>query len=59
MASLGTMKEDKSKLVGYWKLNNDYTDSAKSSDLTAANSPVFSVDVPFVGETASFLFNLV
>lgn len=37
-------------LVGYWKLNNDYTDStANGNDLTATNSPVFSTDVPFDG----------
>ncbi|RLC75675.1 MAG: hypothetical protein DRI61_14500, partial [Chloroflexi bacterium] len=40
-------------LVGYWKLDNDYTDSQSSgnNDLTATNSPVFSTDVPFSGLT--------
>lgn len=40
---------NEANLVGYWKLNNNYTDSAKSSDLTAVNNPVFSTDVPYVG----------
>ncbi len=37
--------------VGYWKFNNDYTDSqtAGNNDLTPSGSPVFSTDVPFVG----------
>jgi hypothetical protein len=41
-------------LVGYWKLNNDYTDSQISgnNDLTAGNSPTFSTDVPFTGIVA-------
>lgn len=35
-----------SNLVGYWKLNNDYTDStANVATLTAAGSPVFSSSV--------------
>jgi|SRR3990167_925182 len=39
-----------SNLQGYWKLNNDYTDStANGTDLTASGSPVFSTDVPFIG----------
>ena len=44
-------------LVGYWKLNNDYTDSQSSgnNDLTATGSPVFSTDVPFVGAEGAFL----
>lgn len=45
--------------VGYWKLNNDYTDSQTSgnNDLTGQGAPVFSTDVPFVGvgETSAFL----
>jgi len=41
---------NESGLVGYWKLNNDYTDStANAATLTASGSPVFSTDVPFVG----------
>ncbi len=41
---------DEAGLVGYWKLNNGYTDeTSNSNDLTAAGSPVFSTDVPFVG----------
>jgi len=39
-------------LQGYWKFNNDYTDeTSNGNDLTASGSPVFSTDVPFVGET--------
>lgn len=35
-------------LVGYWKLNNDATDEdSNGNDLTEANSPVYSEDVPF------------
>ncbi len=36
-------------LVGYWKLNDDYTDSQTSgnNDLAATGSPVFTRDVPF------------
>lgn len=46
--------EPDANVVGYWKLNNDYTDSAKSSDLTAVGSPVFDdADVPFVGSVAA------
>ena len=41
---------NEANLQGYWKLNNDYTDStANDTDLTASGSPVFSTDVPFVG----------
>ena len=37
-------------LVGYWDLNDNYTDKSKNSnDLTAVNAPVFSATVPFVG----------
>lgn len=37
-------------LAGYWRLNGDYVDLAKSSDLTASGSPVFDdADVPFAG----------
>jgi len=45
--------------VGYWKMNNNYKDSAKSSDLTPVNDPVFSTDVPFVGEGGQFLLNMI
>ena len=45
-----------SGLVGYWKLNNDYTDeTANANDLTASGSPVFSTDVPFT-EAVGFIF---
>jgi len=38
-----------SNLVGYWKLNNDYTDeTSNGNDLTASGSPVFSTTVPDV-----------
>jgi hypothetical protein len=38
-------------LVGYWKLNNSFSDeTANNNDLTDINSPLFSTDVPFVGE---------
>lgn len=40
-----------SGLVGYWKLNNDYTDATGSNNLTAVGSPVFSTDVPFANYT--------
>jgi len=37
-------------LVGYWQLNNDYTDETSNGNtLTPVGSPVFSTDVPFVG----------
>lgn len=43
-------------LVGYWKLNNAYTDSTtNAATLTASGSPVFSTSVPFVGDTGAFL----
>ncbi|WP_457635796.1 LamG domain-containing protein [Persephonella sp.] len=36
-------------LQGYWKFNNDYTDSTSNgNDLTAVNSPVFSTDASFM-----------
>jgi hypothetical protein len=40
---------DEANLQGYWKLNNDWTDThANSNDLTPQNSPVFqSGDLPF------------
>ena len=39
---------DEAGLVGYWKLNNDYTDeTSNGNDLTASGSPVFSTDVWF------------
>lgn len=38
---------NESNLVGYWKLNNDYTDStANGNTLTASGSPVFSTTIP-------------
>lgn len=38
---------NEANLVGYWKLNNDYTDeTSNSNDLTASGSPVFSTSVP-------------
>jgi len=43
-------------LVGYWKLNNNYTDSCKSSDLTASGSPVFSTDLPFIGVEEKYAY---
>lgn len=39
-------------LKGYWKFNGDYTDSAKSSDLTSSGSPTFSGNLPFIGGSA-------
>lgn len=42
-------------LVGYWKLNNAYTDSTSNANtLTASGSPVFSTDVPFAGTADAF-----
>jgi hypothetical protein len=39
---------NETNLVGYWKLNNNYTDStANANDLSSVGSPVFSTDVPF------------
>ena len=39
---------DEANLVGYWKLNNDYTDETSNNNtLTPVNSPVFSTDIPF------------
>lgn len=38
---------DEAGLVGYWKLNNNYTDSTSNgNDLTATNSPTFVPIVP-------------
>src|SRR5262249_11570316 len=35
-------------LVGYWKLNNNYSDITSSGHtLTAGNSPTFSTNIPF------------
>lgn len=47
--NLGTeLVGNEANLVGYWKLNNDYTDeTSNGNDLTASGSPVFSIDVPF------------
>lgn len=37
-------------LVGYWKLNNDYTDSSGNSNtLTPSGSPTFSTDYQYLG----------
>ena len=39
-------------LVGYWKLNNDYTDeTSNGNDLTASGSPVFSTNIPWENPT--------
>ena len=39
-----------SGLVGYWKLDNDYTDeTANANTLTKVNDPVFSTDTPDFG----------
>jgi len=41
-------------LAGYWKLNNDYLDeTSNNNDLTAVAAPVFSTDVPFVGDVTA------
>ena len=47
-------------LVGYWKFNNDYTDSqtAGNNDLTANGGPVFSTDIPSVEDVSSGFFAL-
>jgi len=43
-------------LAGYWKLNDDYLDAtANNNDLTAAGSPTFSTDIPFIGNITSEL----
>ena len=45
---------NESGLVAYYKFNDSYLDeTANNNDLTATNSPVFSVDVPFVGAVAA------
>src|SRR3990167_7724570 len=37
-------------LVGYWKLNNDYSDeTANNNDLTSSGTPSFSSDIFFTG----------
>lgn len=51
-------------IAGYWKLNNNYTDSSgNGATLTAANSPAFSTDVPFsnyaTSTNGSFLLNFI
>lgn len=39
-------------LVAWYKFNNDYTDATgNANNLTATNSPVFTVDVPFSAAT--------
>lgn len=41
---------DEAGLIGYWKFNNDGTDSTSNgNDLTNNNSATFSTDVPFTG----------
>lgn len=41
-------KSSDSNLQGYWKLDNDYTDSSSNGyNLTASGSPTFSTTVPF------------
>lgn len=43
---------NEANLVAYWKLNNDYLDqTTNNNDLTSSGSPVFSVDVPFIGSS--------
>lgn len=43
-------------IAGYWKLNNDYSDSSGNSNtLTASGSPVFSTTVPFSDYAVSFI----
>lgn len=45
---------NEANLQGYWKLNNNYTDSTSNgNDLTASGSPVFSTEVPFDGSETS------
>lgn len=47
---------NESGLVGYWKLNNAYTDStANAYTLTAVNSPTFSTNVPFTSASSPLL----
>ena len=49
---------DEAGLVGYWKLNNDYTDeTSNSNDLTSSGSPVFSTDIAFT-ETNTYSLDL-
>lgn len=39
---------NETNLVGYWKLNNDYTDeTSNANDLTASGSPVFTTSAAF------------
>lgn len=41
-------------LVGYWKMNNDWTDeTTNANDLTASGDATFSTSVPFTGAVAS------
>lgn len=61
---LANWKKDvtgQASLVGYWKLNNAYTDATGTNNLTAVNTPTFSTDVPFsiyeAVSNASFLLN--
>ena len=45
-----------SGLIGYWKLNNAYTDETTNANtLTAVSSPTFSTSVPFTGATSTFI----
>mgnify|MGYP001595556272 CR=1 FL=1 len=34
-------------LIAYYKLNNDYVDTANANNMAAAGAPVFSNDIPF------------
>lgn len=41
---------DEVGLVGYWRLNNDYTDeTSNGNDMSGGGSPTFSTSVPFPG----------
>lgn len=44
---------NEANLVGYWKFNEDATDSCKSSDLTLVGSPSYSVDYPTCFDVAA------
>jgi len=47
---------DEAGLAAYYKLNNSALDeTANNNDLTLVNSPVYSTDVPFVGEEAAVI----
>lgn len=41
---------NEANLVGYWKFNNNANDATSNgNNLTLVNSPIYSVDVPFIG----------